>query len=357
MKEGWNYPGRLGCVLRLITFCMALLMCFAFLSQYVPPSSFAFFQWVGLSFPLLLIVNLGLLIFWIAHKKYWLFFPLVALLANFFYYPRIYQLSFRNLPKQDSVVDVVVASYNVHGFRFDYGGSSLMKVAELMEEKKVQVLCMQEVPNDLDKQTLLKAFHFMPHIASTETVKGASNIVVLSTFPITSEQTISFPERPNCAITADLAVGGKSIRIFTCHLQTTNWNQVKGRYGIEPEPKVDFDHLFDIESVVRRNYQYRALQADSLGRLIGESQNPVIVCGDFNDPPFSYTYHKMKGTLTDSFVESGKGYSYTYRYLHKLFRIDYLFYSPADFKANYYESPDVEYSDHNPIITGLAWAN
>jgi len=65
----------------------------------------------------------------------------------------------------------------------------------------------------------------------------------------------------------------------------------------------------------------------------------------------------MRGQLADSFRESGKGYAYTYRYLHKLFRIDYLFYSPGDLKARYYESPEVVYSDHNPIIIGLDWVN
>jgi endonuclease/exonuclease/phosphatase (EEP) superfamily protein YafD len=357
MGKERNYPGRLEFVLGIITFGFALLLSSAFLSQYVPPSYFVIFQWVGLCFPFLLIVNSVLLVFWVIRKRSWCFLPLIALLANVFYYPRIYQLSFSNQSKRDSVVDIVVASYNVHSFQLDYGGSSLANIAELMEEKHAQVLCLQEVPGDLDKKTLLNAFRFLPFISSTQTVEGSSNIVILSAFPIRRSQTISFPERANCAMTADLEVNGKSIRILTCHLQTTNWNQVKNTPDIERDFGMRFWHLFNIESVIERNYQYRASQADSLGKLIAKCPKPVIVCGDFNDPPISYTYRKMKGNLADSFQESGKGYAYTYRYLHKLFRIDYLFYSPTNLKANYYESPEVEYSDHKPIIIGLVWVN
>ncbi|MBP1617381.1 MAG: hypothetical protein H6Q14_1208 [Bacteroidetes bacterium] len=357
MGKGRNYPSRLELILGIITFGFALLMSSAVLSQYVSPAYFVFFQWVGLGFPFLLIVNLLMLIFWIVRKKYWFFLPLIALLSNFFYYPRIYQLPFSSESMQDSLSDIIVASYNVHSFQLDYGGSSLANIAELMDEKHVQVLCLQEVPGDFDKKTLVEAFRFMPYIASTQTVEGSSNIIILSAFPIISSQAISFPERANCAMTANLDINGKPIQIFTCHLQTTNWNQMKSSYGVEHDYGMSFWHLTDIESIVRRNYQYRASQADSIGRLIGESKQPVIVCGDFNDTPISYTYRKMKGDLADSFMESGKGYTYTYRYLHKLFRIDYLFYSPENLKANYYESPEVEYSDHKPIIIGLVWVN
>jgi endonuclease/exonuclease/phosphatase (EEP) superfamily protein YafD len=86
---------------------------------------------------------------------------------------------------------------------------------------------------------------------------------------------------------------------------------------------------------------------------VDESPYPLVVCGDFNDTPASYTYRKIKGGLEDSFVAAGKGYAYTYRYLRRLLRIDYLFYSRDIFKATGYNSPDLEYSDHKPVIVTL----
>lgn len=108
-----------------------------------------------------------------------------------------------------------------------------------------------------------------------------------------------------------------------------------------------------MKEMMNENGVIRARQADQVMRLVDESPYPLIVCGDFNDTPASYTYRKIKGDLEDSFLAAGKGYGYTYRYLRKLLRIDYLFYSPGVFRATRYYSPDLEYSDHKPVIVSL----
>ena len=91
-----------------------------------------------------------------------------------------------------------------------------------------------------------------------------------------------------------------------------------------------------MREMMNENGVIRARQADQVMRLVDESPYPLIVCGDFNDTPASYTYRKTKGDLEDSFLAAGKGYGYTYRYLRKLLRIDYLFYSPGVFRATRY---------------------
>ncbi|HJA88402.1 MAG TPA: endonuclease/exonuclease/phosphatase family protein, partial [Candidatus Parabacteroides intestinavium] len=73
------------------------------------------------------------------------------------------------------------------------------------------------------------------------------------------------------------------------------------------------------------------------------------VCGDFNDTPASYVYHRLKGSLTDGFQECGRGYRYTFRQLYRLWRIDYILHA-KDFTGTASVSPDWPYSDHNPVI-------
>jgi endonuclease/exonuclease/phosphatase (EEP) superfamily protein YafD len=111
------------------------------------------------------------------------------------------------------------------------------------------------------------------------------------------------------------------------------------------------------QKIIENNFEKRSFQADSISRLVEASTLPVIVCGDFNDTPASYAYHRLKGNLTDSFRSCGYGYAYTYRYMHKLFRIDYVFYPSEMFVGDKYESPDVAFSDHNPVIVGLGFKN
>ena len=52
----------------------------------------------------------------------------------------------------------------------------------------------------------------------------------------------------------------------------------------------------------------------------------MIVAGDFNDTPVSYTYRKIRKGLNDSFVTSGYGAGFTYRGNYPPNRIDYILY-------------------------------
>ena len=53
----------------------------------------------------------------------------------------------------------------------------------------------------------------------------------------------------------------------------------------------------------------RAVQADSIARLVaGYKGGGIIVCGDFNDSPISYTHRVVGEGLNDAFVESGNGF-------------------------------------------------
>lgn len=100
---------------------------------------------------------------------------------------------------------------------------------------------------------------------------------------------------------------------------------------------------------MKENFRKRAEQADYIAEEIRRSPYPVVVCGDFNDTPASYTYHRMKGALTDGFRDAGKGYQYTFRQLKRIWRIDYIFYSD-ELKGISYDSPDTPYSDHKMVV-------
>src|SRR6185295_11423566 len=58
-------------------------------------------------------------------------------------------------------------------------------------------------------------------------------------------------------------------------------------------------------------FERRARQAGKLKKEIESSPYKVIVCGDFNDTPTSYTYNTISKNLGDAFVEGGTGMSQT----------------------------------------------
>jgi endonuclease/exonuclease/phosphatase (EEP) superfamily protein YafD len=84
---------------------------------------------------------------------------------------------------------------------------------------------------------------------------------------------------------------------------------------------------------------------------INRSPYPVIVAGDFNDTPVSYSYRKIRKGLNDSFVESGYGAGFTYHGNYPPNRIDYILYG-NDLVSTNFSILRVRYSDHYPII---AW--
>ena len=78
------------------------------------------------------------------------------------------------------------------------------------------------------------------------------------------------------------------------------------------------------------------------------SPYPIILCGDFNDTPTSFTYKQLSKDLNDSFTNSGRGLGSTYNGKIPALKIDYILYSPnlnqVDFETN-----EVKLSDHYPI--------
>ena len=97
----------------------------------------------------------------------------------------------------------------------------------------------------------------------------------------------------------------------------------------------------------------RASEADKAAAIIAKSPHPVLICGDFNDLPGSYTYTQFRGDLKDAFVEKGWGFGRTYNLISPTLRIDYIFYDPAVLRIKSYSSPRTELSDHNPVIVNF----
>ena len=118
-----------------------------------------------------------------------------------------------------------------------------------------------------------------------------------------------------------------TIRIYNIHLQS-NWIKT-----------------------MKSSYQNRVSEALKIKKHIDKSPFPVVVCGDFNDTPISYTYSSIKKGLNDSFQESGIGIGNSYVNIPTL-RIDYILHSKK-YKSFNYEKHKYKFSDHYPISCDL----
>ena len=299
-----------------------LLLAAAVLSwraSFVSPEQGGFWATIALLLPVVLLANLAALVWWLIRRR-WIvaLMPLAALLLNMGYVSSMIQLPDFNAPA----------------------------VAEMMRHEQVDVLCLQEFLDDgeFPADSIGALFsRRMPYFVSE------GNGAVASRYPILDCKYVRFPDTSNDYLRADLLVEGDTLRIFSVHLQTSGIAQLRRRFQKDYNREAPVDSML---GAVDRNSRIRAAQVREIRAETDASPYPVILAGDFNDTPSSYTYREMKGALTDGFRRCGNGYGGTFRYLGGLLRIDYVFYDDT-FECVRYYMPSEVVSDHKVVIAEL----
>lgn len=252
---------------------------------------------------------------------------------------------------------LTVATYNVDAFNHEHTGYSCKEIASYMRNLQADILCFQEfgINDEFGVDSIAAVlsdwpYHFIP--ISPEG-KHLLQLAVFSRYPIKEENLIVYPDSKNCSLWCDIEINGRTIRLFNNHLQTTEVSQNKRK--LEKGLRTDDSQRVERAAVglidgLHENFRKRAAQANTLKQLIAASPYPTIICGDFNSLPSSYVYHTVKGDkLQDGFQTSGHGYMYTFKFFKHLLRIDYILHSPELNSTDYF-SPDLTYSDHNPVV-------
>ncbi|WP_140392852.1 endonuclease/exonuclease/phosphatase family protein [Parabacteroides sp. An277] len=245
-------------------------------------------------------------------------------------------------------IPLTVVIYNTHNF---YNGKSYLPEAmAYIDGLDADIFCTQEgpVPEFISEDTIQKYFSDWKYrYMSTEA--GYSSVSIFSRYPIQKVEPIYYDTIPAVTLIADIEVEGKIIRLLNNHLQTTSVNLYRDSIQNPIHEKSRIEAMNQLLVSLKDNFQRRAKQADRIRDEIEKSPYPVIVCGDFNDTPASYTYRRIKGNLVDGFIEVGNGYQYTFRQLKRLWRIDYILHS-KEFRGTECYSPDLPYSDHNMVV-------
>jgi endonuclease/exonuclease/phosphatase family metal-dependent hydrolase len=231
-------------------------------------------------------------------------------------------------------------------------------IFDLIADTDPGILCLQEIYtaeegeiSSLSHKDGTGTYGYS-HIAYAmgNNLRGKYGIATLSVFPVVNRGELRFSGTYNLAIFTDLKIHNDTIRIYNTHLQSIRlrkreYDLIKMLNSGEEEA---MSEIKDISIRLRYAFRKRAHQAEVLSGHIHESPWPVIVCGDFNDTPVSYTYHKIRGDLVDAFIESGKGIGNTYSGMFPSYRIDYILHS-RKLKSMGFETVRVDYSDHFPV--------
>jgi len=339
----------------LLNWIFAALLLFSGFSVFISPDIIPYTALLGLLFPFLIFVNIIFLIFRIFYKKGYFFISLLALVLSFYRIKDSY--AFQNKKVVSAPINPLkVMSYNVRMFDiYNWtGNNSGDSILEIIKRENPDIICIQEFysNNKFDYQNkIINIQKTKDYIISSKNKSGYSGNAVFSKYPIISSGYVDVGSEKQKCIYADIVKFRDTVRVYSIHLASIHLddNDYEFMKKInENDKEKNIEGVKDISQKLLNAYEIRAKEVKTLAPHIESSPYPVIVCGDFNDTPVSYTYKTIKGNLKDAFLTCGTGIGHTYAKSLPLFRIDYIFYDKK-MNAASFRRIKKDFSDHYPV--------
>jgi endonuclease/exonuclease/phosphatase family metal-dependent hydrolase len=346
-------------LLFLLHILLSIYTLIAYICVYIPPAQFWPAAFISLSIPVILIGHFFLFIYWLLQSPRKALLPVVVVLLGFPLHKRTLSLHL-DAPKANSENTFKVLSYNARMFNL-YEEKKKFRSNEIISwvvENNADIKCIQEFYNKDNSKifnTITRIsgkseyrYYMTPLFEGLSNKRGFLGVAIFSKHPIVGYGDIDFGKRNlNKGVYADVKIKEDTIRIFNVHLHSMSI-RTDSLFTIDDYANFKENYL-DAVRRLKRGFITRDKQISVLEEYIKASPHRVIVCGDFNDVPYSYTYQKMKNMLSNAFEEAGRGFGFTYNGKLFFLRIDNQFVDERlqviDFKTH----RNIPYSDHFPI--------
>ncbi|OFY87972.1 MAG: hypothetical protein A3K10_07705 [Bacteroidetes bacterium RIFCSPLOWO2_12_FULL_31_6] len=353
-------------IIFLINILGALLLVASYSASYINPKTFWPLSFFGLAYPLILLINIAFVIYWAIFRKKQILLSLIIILLGLMNIRSHFQINLKNKNQiNDSTNVLKVISYNVRLFdlyEWSSDRNTDNKIFELIKDSKANIICMQEFMNEggggiISVDSMVNSFKANQlHAEYTDEFGPQSRlgIAIFSSYPIVEKGRIDFGKSThNICIYTDINVNGDTIRVYNVHFQSIHFGKedyitLEKIDNSETDDKKQWMGIRKILKKLKIAFSRRSNQAELVANHIKHSPYKVILCGDFNDTPGSYSYHTVAEELNDAFIEKGTGLCNTYLGLFPFFRIDYILHS-KDIECLSYERIDKKLSDHYPI--------
>lgn len=350
-------------VFRLMSLFVISFYFLSYLSAHFSPKYFGYFSALGLFFwPLLLLFLLFFII--MAFRKEWKWVIIFSVCFAFSLPDLFSFFSFNGSEKSaEQGMGFKVMTHNTHLMGL-YDGENAKRnrdaILNEIQTVKPDILCLQECywntngGNFLTEQQRNEMLAgYSVHERSTHVLSdgGRFGLVIFSKFPVISQGQVPFEnEVNNFCIYVDVLIGSDTVRVYNAHLQS---------FRLKKKSLELFDENLDMDEIQNESKPlftqlYRATlkrsqQVNVLANHLESCKYKMVLTGDFNDTPISYTYNRLTRILRDSFNEAGSGIGSTYRGPLFGLRIDYILHS-KELKAKSYVTSEAGYSDHRPVI-------
>ncbi len=303
----------------------------------VPPNIFLFLSFLSISVPVLILVNILFLGYWVFRRKKQFLLSFFTLIIAYFFLDSFFNLNFTTEPILDE--DLSIMSYNTNYFNNNYRNDTTVGdgIVAFVKDNDPDVVCFQEFSKSGDNKFKYYPFKYVTPFSSDKSIQA-----IYSKYQIIANGSLNFPNTGNNAIYADIVINTDTIRVYNIHLQSLSIRP--GSFKREAPQRL-FKRLGD--SFIKQRQQAELIVAH-----FKDSPYRQIICADMNNSQYSNVFHEIKGDMQDSFKEKGKGYGSTYIFKFLPIRIDFILMDKSiEIKAH--RNFDEKLSDHYAIMASF----
>ena len=356
--------------MRILSVVIYVLTILAAYGGHVNPDYLTLPSMMTLVLPYFAILTFLLIIFWAFCRK--IFFTALGVGTIFLCLSPLSQavpLGMRESPSENAKTFKII-SWNVlhtEDVRFpDYPGN---RALEYMINSDADIICLAEMRNFSLKEMHNASEALRDSLFNAYPYRDGSNwtdIKILSKYPVECiwpPEMKSYRRIPynffkiNFPDNRTLTIG--MVHLYSYDLTEEERQVVTEINSMETAKTSVKEFKGSILSKMRKAFRNRAEEAKELRNYINTfpENEPLIVCGDFNDVPASWTYNLLRGDdMRDAYSETNIGPAFTYNLHRFYFHIDQMLYRGA-LKALDLNVGKINSSDHYPLIGEFEFTN
>ncbi|MBP6976746.1 MAG: endonuclease/exonuclease/phosphatase family protein [Lentimicrobiaceae bacterium] len=353
-------------ILLFINLVLVLALLVAYAAPFINPEKFLIPAFFGLAYPYLVLLNGAFVLIWMIAGKWYLLISLILLLAGIPRHTPYIQPGHRCTIVSDSQ-GIKIISFNTHNLTENplpnKSNPSKDAIYDFLDLADAQLVCMQEfTTTGTDHLNEIKAlgermelpYHYLSNYYKSNPTK-TNGLIIFSRFPVLNTGTLRDNRSKAFSIYTDILIhDADTVRIYNVHLESVYFHRKDYDFvkNITTPGRMDQDISKGSASIFKKlkdAYQKKVGQVTLLREHMNLCPYPMILCGDFNVTPTSFTYRQLKKGMKDVFCECGRGFASTFRNAILIpLRIDFIL-TDKSFSCCNYKTEKLSISDHYPV--------
>ena len=352
--------GLISKILLTINILVVVLYLTACYIGYVDPNSASYLALMPMAYPLFLIATIPTLLFWVVKHRRLMLITVCSWLATIPQICTFMPIHFNDIEQEQSEKgSYTLTTYNTLGFAGDKETKNAI-IDEILE-KNADFVCIQEGTTiddlrywhtDPDRIARLCARYPYVHFSNKNHTLGCFSKRPIG---IIMEQSIGNYFYVEAYKTSGL---GGEIYIINTHMESIGLTVDDKRLYMDLTQTAKKETLKGVRSHLlnkllkadrQRAVQARLIKSIADSLRTASPHTPLFICGDFNDPPYTYSYLTAKGNYSDAYTDAGVGYAHTYNRNRFYFRIDNIFYDDRLVEAEACRVGTSKASDHHSV--------